>query len=109
MAVLHELDCTRKPPRLNDIEIQKYRAAIDPEWLVAPDRQSISREFERADYTQTLALVNTIASIADDQDHHPDICFGYKVCLVTWSTHSAGGLSLNDFICAARIDHQVRI
>ncbi|MDI1349387.1 4a-hydroxytetrahydrobiopterin dehydratase, partial [Aquabacterium sp.] len=38
------------------------------------------------------------------QDHHPDLSVGHSRCTVNWSTHSVGGLSINDFICAARID-----
>jgi 4a-hydroxytetrahydrobiopterin dehydratase len=51
-----------------------------------------------------MAFVNAMAWIAHQQDHHPDFCSGYRHCEITYSTHAIGGLSINDFICAARID-----
>jgi len=56
------------------------------------------------DYYQTIAFVNALAWVAHAEDHHPDIEAGYNRCLVRYSTHAIGGLSDNDFICAARID-----
>jgi 4a-hydroxytetrahydrobiopterin dehydratase len=49
-----------------------------------------------------MAFINVIVQVAHQQDHHPDISFGYNNCTVNYSTHSVGGLSINDFICAAK-------
>jgi 4a-hydroxytetrahydrobiopterin dehydratase len=57
-----------------------------------------------ADFHRTMAFVNAVAWIAHEQDHHPDMAVSYNQCGIRWSTHSAGGLSINDFICAARVD-----
>ena len=51
-----------------------------------------------------MAFVNVVAQIAHQQDHHPDSLISYNQCKVTYSTHSVGGLSVNDFICAAKIN-----
>jgi 4a-hydroxytetrahydrobiopterin dehydratase len=51
-----------------------------------------------------MAFVNALAWIAHVEDHHPDVEFGYNYCRVHWSTHTVNGLSLNDFICAAKVD-----
>lgn len=65
----------------------------------------LSREFALPDYRATIAFVNAVANIAQQQDHHPEMTVGYKTCRVTFSTHSAGGaLTENDFICAAKIN-----
>jgi 4a-hydroxytetrahydrobiopterin dehydratase len=48
--------------------------------------------------------VNALAWVAHQEDHHPDLEVSYKFCKVTWSTHSVGGISENDFICAAKVD-----
>ena len=53
-------------------------------------------------YYETMAFVNALAFIAHAEDHHPDLGVHYNRCEVRWSTHDAGGLTLNDFICAAR-------
>lgn len=73
-----------------------------PAWHVKGGR--LAREFRFADYHRTIAFVNAVAGIAHQQDHHPDLAVGYDRCRVEWHTHSVGGLSLNDFICAARVD-----
>jgi 4a-hydroxytetrahydrobiopterin dehydratase len=51
-----------------------------------------------------MAFVNAVASVAHREDHHPDLEVGSNRCHVAYSTHDVGGLSLNDFICAARVD-----
>ena len=51
-----------------------------------------------------LSFVNAVAHIANTEDHHPDLELGYNYCRMKFSTHSIGGLSENDFICAAKID-----
>lgn len=75
-----------------------------PAWSKADDGGSISREFRFADYYHTMAFVNAVASIAHREDHHPDLEVGYSRCVVRYSTHDVGGLSLNDFVCAAKVD-----
>jgi 4a-hydroxytetrahydrobiopterin dehydratase len=51
-----------------------------------------------------MDFVNNVASIANDQDHHPDIFISYNTVRLTLSTHKIGGISINDFIVAAKID-----
>lgn len=75
-----------------------------PQWALADDHTALRREFRFRDFYATMAFVNAVAWVAHKQDHHPDLQVGYNRCLVTWSTHAVGGLSRNDFICAARID-----
>jgi 4a-hydroxytetrahydrobiopterin dehydratase len=55
-------------------------------------------------YYQTMAFVNALAWISHREDHHPDLAVGYNKCRVEYSTHAVGGLSENDFICAAKAD-----
>lgn len=75
-----------------------------PEWSLNEGGTEIHRTYEFKNYYQTMAFVNALAWIAHREDHHPDIEVGYKRCHVRYSTHSIGGLSENDFICAAKID-----
>jgi 4a-hydroxytetrahydrobiopterin dehydratase len=51
-----------------------------------------------------MSFVNAVAHVANVEDHHPDLELGYNYCRITYATHSIGGLSQNDFICAAKID-----
>ncbi|MCX7171412.1 MAG: 4a-hydroxytetrahydrobiopterin dehydratase [Proteobacteria bacterium] len=55
-------------------------------------------------YYETMAFVNATAWISHREDHHPDLAVGYNQCTVSYTTHAIGGLSRNDFICAAKID-----
>ena len=68
------------------------------------DNNVISRQYEFKNYYQTMAFVNATAWISHREDHHPDITVGYSSCRVAYSTHAIGGLSENDFICAAKLD-----
>jgi 4a-hydroxytetrahydrobiopterin dehydratase len=71
-------------------------------WQVIETMNAIYREYRFRDYYHTMAFINAAAWIAHTEDHHPDMHVGYNRCTITYSTHSVGGLSENDFICAAR-------
>jgi len=77
---------------------------VHSDWSISDDGKEISRNFRFKNYHQTMAFVNATAWISHQEDHHPDLEVGYSRCLVRYSTHSIGGLSDNDFICAAKID-----
>lgn len=76
-----------------------------PGWsLSSADATEIQKQFAFTNFHETMAFVNAMAWIAHQEDHHPDFEVGYKHCLVRYSTHAIGGLSENDFICAAKIN-----
>ncbi len=62
------------------------------------------KTYEFRNYHETMAFVNATAWISHREDHHPDLMVGYNRCRVAYITHAIGGLSENDFICAAKID-----
>ena len=74
------------------------------DWSLDESGKEISRSLKFKNYYETMAFVNALAWIAHRDDHHPDLQVGYNRVLVRFSTHSIGGLSENDFICAAKID-----
>ena len=78
--------------------------ALNGDWKLAPDSKSLKRSLEFKDFYRTMSFVNALAHIANIEDHHPDLEVGYGYCRITYSTHAIGGLSQNDFICAAKID-----
>ena len=51
-----------------------------------------------------MAFVNAVAWVAHVEDHHPELLVSYGGCRVRFNTHSVGGISVNDFICAAKVD-----
>jgi 4a-hydroxytetrahydrobiopterin dehydratase len=65
---------------------------------------ALERRFDFPDFHRTMAFVNALAWVAHVEDHHPDVAFGYGHCTVRWHTHSVGGISINDVICAAKVD-----
>ena len=75
-------------------------------WVIEREGNAVvlTRTFSFPDFHRTMAFTNAVAWIAHEQDHHPDMLVTHSRCTVNWSTHSVGGLSLNDFICAARVD-----
>lgn len=75
-----------------------------PGWQVDERTHGIRKDFTFADYFHTMAFVNAVASIAHREDHHPELDVGYNRVSVHYSTHDVGGLSLNDFICAAKVE-----
>lgn len=71
-------------------------------WRV--EGKTLVRDFAFSNYPATIAFVNAVAAIAEAEDHHPELVVGYRRCRVAWTTHDAGGLTIRDFVCAARID-----
>ena len=93
--------CEGKVAKLDDSKIRGYLSEL-PGWERAGDE--IFKNFKFQNYYETMAFVNATAWISHREDHHPDLEVGYNKCKVRYSTHSVGGLSENDFICAAKIE-----
>ncbi len=85
-------------------QTEDYLPKISDAWSVRDDGKEIRCDFEFNGFYKTMAFVNAVAWIANAQGHHPDMEVGYRHCLVRYTTHAIDGLSVNDFICAARID-----
>jgi 4a-hydroxytetrahydrobiopterin dehydratase len=65
---------------------------------------AVEKTFSFKNYHETIAFVNALAWVAHTEDHHPDLAVSYNRCVVRFNTHSVGGISINDFICAAKAD-----
>ena len=96
--------CAPGTPPLPSARAAVLMGQLAPDWRLADDGDSLKRSFGFDDFYHTMAFVNAVAWIANAEDHHPDLELGYNYCRVTFSTHSVGGLSENDFICAAKVD-----
>ena len=66
--------------------------------------EEIVKIYTFKNYYETLAFVNVAAWVSHRADHHPDLSVHYNRCKVAYSTHDAGGLTRNDFICAAKLE-----
>lgn len=93
--------CQGQVSKLDDAQVRQYLTEL-PDWTLSDSE--IDRTYHFKNYYETMAFVNAIAWVAHHEDHHPDLEVGYNKCTVRYSTHSVGGLSESDFICAAKVD-----
>jgi len=92
-----------KEHALAQAQVQEWLAVL-PGWQLTAEGKAIVKDFRFDDFHRTLGFINAVGFMANREDHHPDLEAGYGHCQVLWSTHDVGGLSLNDFICAARVE-----
>lgn len=101
VLALASMTCRPGAPRLGADELAAHLATLSA-WKDEGGR--IVRTFTFTDYYQTMAFVNALAWIAHREDHHPDLGVHYNRCVVTFATHDAGGVTLNDVVCAAKAE-----
>ena len=101
LASLAALDCHSGRPMLQSSELAQ-RLKVLPGWEHAGNQ--LTKTFRFANYYETMAFVNAVAYVAHRQDHHPDLTVSYNRLVVSYSTHDAGGVTLNDCICAAKVE-----
>ncbi|MEY8096380.1 4a-hydroxytetrahydrobiopterin dehydratase [Falsihalocynthiibacter sp. S25ZX9] len=88
---------------------QGMMAQLADGWVLADDGKSLTREYRFKGFAKAVYMANTAAFLADQQGHHPDVSFGWGYCRVLFTSHELGGLSENDFICAAKLDQMVAV
>lgn len=93
--------CEKGMPAMPEPRIREHLTKI-PGWELL--KGEIAKTYPFKNYYETIAFVNAIAWISHRENHHPDLEVGYNRCRVRYSTHSVGGLSENDFICAAKVE-----
>ena len=102
---LLEKKCQHTEIGLSDADLPSWLAAVEG-WK--QDGPRIVKIFNFHDYYETLAFVNAIAYVIHAEDHHPELTVTYNRCVVRFDTHTVnggkGGISENDFICAAKVD-----
>jgi 4a-hydroxytetrahydrobiopterin dehydratase len=105
MADLAERQCVPcrggVPPMKGD-EIEKLSTQLE-EWGVVNEHH-LQKSYKFKDFGETLAFVNRVGELAEQQGHHPDICFGWGKADITIWTHKIDGLTESDFVLAAKID-----
>lgn len=108
MDLLHKqcAPCEGGVDPLQPNEIKKYFGLLEEGWKVI-DNKRIEKSYKFDDFRQALAFTNLVGEIAEIEGHHPDIELGYGNVKLTLSTHSINGLSINDFIVAAKADESL--
>jgi 4a-hydroxytetrahydrobiopterin dehydratase len=110
MRELLEKRCHERQPGTPPIprtELERVLAEL-PGWALDSDGRRIAKTYEFANFHETMEFVNALAWVVHREDHHPDLEVSYRRCRVVFWTHTVGGVSENDLICAAKLDELVR-
>lgn len=89
---------------MEESEVAKYLTLLKTPWHVSDEGKKIEKKFKFKDFKEAMIFVNKVADLAENEGHHPDIEISYNKVEIELSTHEIGGLSLNDFIVAAKIE-----
>ena len=93
--------CEGGVPPLDPRQVERLLPRL-PGWELVG--KEIAKTYSFGNYYEIMAFVNATAWISHNEDHHPELEVGYRQCRVRYTTHAIGGLSENDFICAAKVD-----
>lgn len=104
LAAKHCLPCEGGARPLSADQARELLGRLHGDWKLSDDATEIRRDFRFKGFNRTMGFVNAVAWVANNENHHPDLEVGWGHCLVRFSTHAIGGLSENDFICAAKVD-----
>lgn len=85
-------------------EVAKYLTLLKTPWHVSDEGKKIEKKFKFKDFKESMTFVNKVANLAESEGHHPDIEISYNKVEIKLSTHAIGGLSVNDFIMASKIE-----
>jgi 4a-hydroxytetrahydrobiopterin dehydratase len=94
--------CRGGVPPMKGEQISEMSSQL-PDWQVVNEHH-LQRNYRFQDFRQSLAFVNRVGELAEEQGHHPDICFGWGKADITIWTHKIDGLTESDFVLAAKID-----
>jgi 4a-hydroxytetrahydrobiopterin dehydratase len=94
--------CRGGVPPLRGEELTKLQAQLEG-WQVV-DEHHLRKEYKLSNFGEAQAFVNQVGQLAEEQGHHPDICYGWGRAEITIWTHKIDGLTESDFILAAKID-----
>ena len=101
--------CRADAPVLSEKEINDLLPQLSS-WNINDD-EGIKRlvcSYAFLSYEDSVAFTNKVANLAEQEDHHPEITFGYSNLTIKFFTYAIDGLSENDFICAAKIDKAMK-
>ena len=95
--------CSGNTPKFDEKQITDNLSKLNS-WSVNDEQKMIYKKFNFKTFKQALNFTNKVGEIADLEGHHPDISLGWGYTLIMLHTHAIQGLSINDFIIAAKID-----
>ena len=98
--------CDGNIPAFDKSEIHKYLKKVDG-WNVEKDKDQnffLTKNFKFKNFKESQKFINKVGDISEEENHHPDISFGWGYCKIKIFTHAIKGLAESDFILAAKID-----
>jgi 4a-hydroxytetrahydrobiopterin dehydratase len=95
--------CSGNTPKFDEKQISDHLSKLN-NWSVNEEQKMIYKKFNFKTFKQALNFINKVGKLADEEGHHPDISLGWGYSLIMLHTHAIKGLSINDFILAAKID-----
>jgi 4a-hydroxytetrahydrobiopterin dehydratase len=100
------LPCRGDVPPFSREQIDEYLKYLT-DWKVLINEKKgfyLSRVYNFSNFEQSLSFINKVSNIAEEENHHPDLKFGWGYAEVNIFTHKINGLTLSDFILASKID-----
>ena len=98
--------CQGGIPPLPAAEAERYLPEA-PGWSLVESATRIERKFKFKNFVDAMEFITKVGALAEQEGHHPDICFGWGYCTVVFYTHKIRGLHENDFIMAAKVNELV--
>lgn len=107
----HCVPCEGGDPALPESDEDRLHEKVS-DWLLLRDNDQmvvhkLRKQFKFKSFMDAIKFVNSVAEIAENEGHHPDIYIFYNKVQIELYTHAVGGLSENDFIMAAKINRLV--
>ena len=100
------IPCNGNIPPLTESEINKFKTKVENWNIMKNDKGHfyLSKDFKFKNFETSLNFINKVSQIAEDENHHPDLKFGWGYANIIIMTHAINGLAESDFVLAAKID-----
>ena len=100
------IPCSGEIPAFTEGQINEFRTKIDNWDIMKNDKGHfyLAKDFKFKNFETSLNFINKVSQIAEDENHHPDLKFGWGYANVIIMTHAINGLAESDFVLAAKID-----
>ena len=106
MSALEKKSCSVCNKQTAPLTVEKARQlAINiPGWMIEDEGRILIKSYKFQNYIEALEFVSMVSVLAEKENHHPDITFGWGYATILFTTHKAKGLTENDFIMAAKVN-----
>ena len=100
------IPCKGGVPPLEGEELDSLEQELGNDWQVV-DGHHLVKTYKFDDFQQALDFTNRVGALAEEVNHHPEICVTWGKAKITIYTHKIDGLTESDFVWAAKADRLV--